>query len=777
MTANLEKSLELPVIIAQISSLCSFSMGKELIESSAPSFDPLVIRRDNQLMKEALACDIHHGPMPFGGIRDLRTVLQNAQKGRVLTGNDLCDVMRLIRGLRSVVSYEKNIETEHESIHDLVSSIVIHDRLERELSSCINDYGEVMDSASSELAEIRRSLSRADKAVADAVQHFLSTHASSVVDSIVTYRSGRAVVLVRAAEKNSFGGLLYGDSASGQASYIEPAALMNANNRKQELAAKEEKEVARILSVCSKSVGEYAPEELSNLETAAVLDALFAKAEWGRQRDAVTAVLTTQKNLILKKARHPLIDPKKVVPNNYNLCEPKTLLLITGPNTGGKTVSMKIIGLFVLMTYCGMPVTCDEAVIPYFDHVFADIGDDQSVVSSLSSFSASVEKLADVTEHATGNSLALLDEIGSGTDPREGEALAISILNELRQRGTMTVATTHYSRLKAYGKRHDDILTASVQFDMESLAPTYKYIEGITGQSNALEVASRYGLSKGIISYARFLKDQAKTQEDQLIERLERQLNETERKNEALEEKLKEITEFQKKLHHDRVNFEREKDEWKNSTEQEARKYIDDAREQADEILRKMREMAETARYHEVLEQRQKLNRKGEGKKEPADTPVLKQKGGYRVGDTVELRSSGAAARIAEIRRKDIIILLNGREMKVSASAIRPSLKVLPKEKPVTMVNMSASPLTSSLSAECNLIGMHVDEAMDEMASYMDQARIYGLKSFRIIHGDGSGALRKAVHDKLKKMNDVEEYRLGMPQEGGSGATVVKMKD
>ena len=226
--------------------------------------------------------------------------------------------------------------------------------------------------------------------------------------------------------------------------------------------------------MCSKAVGEVAEEEIGNIETCGLLDALFAKAEWGREHDATAAELTEKKEITILKARHPLIDPKKTIANNYHLAEPQTTLLITGPNTGGKTVSMKIIGLFTLMTYSGMPVPAESAVIPYFDHVYADIGDDQSVAASLSSFSAHVQKLAEVTASATGNSLALLDEIGSGTDPREGEALAIAVLNELRERGCMTIATTHYSRLKAYGKRHSDILLASVQFDMEKLMPTYK---------------------------------------------------------------------------------------------------------------------------------------------------------------------------------------------------------------------------------------------------------------------------------------------------------------
>ena len=772
---QLENSLELNIIIEQIAGLCSFSLGQDAVRALEPSYDPLVIRNENARIREALAAVIHDGPMPFHGIRDLSGMLKNAVKGRLLTGMDLAQEISFIQGIHAIKSYEQGLETPHEAIHDLVSTMTEHRAAEKMLSSCVNEYGEILDTASPGLREVRRQLRNIDGEISAAVQRFLSAHSSSVVDSIVTYRNGRAVLLIKASEKNSFGGLLYGDSASGQASYVEPAALVGVNNRKQELAAREQEEIAEVLRRCSKVVQDIASEELANLETCTLLDSLFARAEWGKERDAIAAALSEEKEINLKKARHPLIDPKKVVPNTYRLKDPQRMLLITGPNTGGKTVSMKIIGLFVLMTYCGIPVPAEDAKVPFFDHVYADIGDDQSVVSSLSSFSAHVEKQADILRNATSESLVLLDEIGSGTDPKEGEALAISILNELRSRRTMTVATTHYSRLKAYGKRHSDIMLASVQFDMEKLEPTYRYLEGVTGQSNALEVAKRYGLPEDVIRYARFLKDQARSEEDQLIEKLEKQLNETELKNAALDAKLEEIKAYQRTLHTEKVNFEKERDEWHAKAEAEADAYVEEARKKADEVLRNMRRMQQNARYHEVLAERQKLNR-AETEEEPAEKPAVKQ-GGYRPGDVVELRAGGQPAKVLSVRKKQIVISLNGREMQVKESQIRPSLKIIAdvKEKPVMTV--SGGDLFSSMPIQCNLIGMHVDEAMEAMNSYLDQAKIHGLKQFRIVHGDGSGALRKAVHDALAKNPDVKEYRLGMPQEGGTGATVVTMKD
>jgi len=512
---SVETSLELNVILEQVEKYCSFSMGKEKVQNTVPSFEKLIIQRDHSLMKEALEAVVHYGEMPFGGITDIREILINADKGRILSGSECLSEIRLIQGIQGIVNYEKTIsEVEHKNLQELIDTLTVHRKTEQYLSRCLNEYGEVTDNASAELHGIRSALRHAESEITSAANRFVASHADQVVDSIVTYRSGRAVILVKASDKNTFGGMVYGDSASGQASYIEPASLIGPNNRRQELAEKEKEEIHRILNECSKEIRAVAKEEIANLDTCAILDAVFAKALWGREHNACAAVLTNEKEIYFKKARHPLIDPQKVVANDYHLASPQKVLLITGPNTGGKTVSLKVIGLFVLMTYCGMPVTCDEAVLPFFDRVFADIGDDQSVVSSLSSFSAHISKQAEVAKEATADSLVLLDEVGSGTDPKEGEALAIAVLNELRKCGCMTICTTHYDRLKLYGKRHADVLLASVQFDMEKLVPTYRYVEGLTGQSNAFEVAEKYGLPDPIIKYARFLKDQAKTEED-----------------------------------------------------------------------------------------------------------------------------------------------------------------------------------------------------------------------------------------------------------------------
>lgn len=768
---NVEKSLELDVILSQVEKYCRFSLGKQRIQQLKPAFSKLVINRDHDRIKEALECTVKYDTCPIHGVTDLRNTLLNAKKGRILSGQECLDEIRLIEGIRDIVNYAGSLEdVDHDNLSELFDSLIVHDVLEKKLRRVFNEYGEIMDSASNALRSIRSSMRRIDGEIAGAAASFISSHSSSVVDHIVTYRNGRAVVLIRAAEKNMFGGMVYGDSASGQASYVEPAALVGLNNRRSELIEEEKEEVRKILKECSAWIGEVCDEEIGNIETVSILDEIFAKAQWGKERDCCVAQLSEEKELAIVRGRHPLIDPKKVVANTYHLSSHQNILLITGPNTGGKTVSMKIIGLFVLMTYCGMPVPCDEALIPYFDSVYADIGDDQSVVSSLSSFSAHMCKQAEIIREAGADSLCLLDEIGSGTDPREGEALAISILNELRRRGTMAVITTHYDRLKAYGKRHDDVLVASVQFDMEKLMPTYRYMEGFTGQSNAFEVAQRYGVPENIISYARYLKNQAKTQEDELIERLEKQLNQTQIEKDELEKRLENTKKLEAQLKKESEALQAQKEKMLEDAKKEADAYIEESRRKADAILKKIRKNQDQLRYHEALEAVSALNVEEEVEEENDNMEFT-----YRVGDAVELKGNSQVCEVIEVGKKDLKISMNGRTMRVKKNQIRPSMHVIVKKKPDISIHTGRD-IFSTMPLEVNLIGLRVDEAMEKMGDYMDSAALHGLKSFRIIHGDGTGRLRKAVHEKLKHNGNVKEFRLGMPQEGGTGATIVTMK-
>lgn len=769
---QVEKSLEYYVIRQEIEKYCSFGGGVSYIRQEEPSFEPLIIREQNQRLKEAMECLRLYSVLPIGSLKDIRDRLTQCQKGRILSEAELLEVLHVIRSSSSVLSYFNAIkDIPMTALQTLFSSLSTYDKLASAIQKCLNAYGEMKDDASETLKEIRLSLRRVDASLADEVNTFIRNHASKIVDSIVTERNGRMVVLVQAKDKNTFGGIVYGDSASGNASYIEPASLMTLNNRKESLLNQEKAEIQKILSYLCDLVKKDACAMIADIETIAILDAIFAKARWGEERDGVAATLCEERKIVIKQARHPLIDPENVVSNNYFLKPPHTTLLITGPNTGGKTVSMKIIGLFTLMSYAGIPVCASECELPIFDRIFADIGDDQSVVSSLSSFSAHMMKLSTICKEATNNSLVLLDEVGSGTDPQEGEALAIAILNDLRSKGCMTVTTTHYNRLKTYGKRHSDILLASVMFDMATLTPTYQYVEGLTGQSNAFEVAGKYGLPKGIVNYARFLKNQAKKEEDVLIEKLEKQLNDNVLKQNRLDALIKENETLKEALTKEKNKLTKQKDKILFAAQSEAEAYIEQAKTKADEILKEIRSFDQHAKYHEAIEKRHAIAT-------ITMRPTQKNDESYAfaVGDAVELKNGDQVCEILKIEKKDITLLMNGREVKVKKNQIRPSNKVIAKIKEEPTMAIRKSSVFSQVPMEVNLIGMYVDEGMDALDAYLDQVKVAGMKMCRIIHGDGSGALRNAVHKRLSSDASVKAFRLGGPGEGGTGATVVELK-
>ena len=770
---NLEKSLELTKIIDDVSSFAAFSLGKENILNTEVSFNKLIINRNISYTKEALEILKNNDTVPFGGIKDIRTTLVKADKGGLLSAQELNDVKNVLAGVNSVIKYYRNIhEVEMDNIGELFLSLVSFNKLMEEIENSIDEYGVVLDSASSELYSIRKQLKRVDADINASIQRFLSKNRESVVDSIVATRNGRSVILVKSSDKNQYGGLIYGDSSSGQASYIEPKELLDLNNKKQELIIKEHEEINRILSYLSSDVAKTATEQIANIETLGLIDEIFAKANWGRSKDAVCATISDEYSINIEKARHPLIDPKVVVANTYRLIEPKKMLIITGPNTGGKTVSLKIIGLFVLMSYCGIPVPCEAISIPVFDNIFEDIGDDQSVESSLSSFSAHIQKQAKICNEATSESLVLLDELGSGTDPKEGESLGIALLNLLREKKCMTIVTTHYSRLKTYGKRHDDILLASVEFNMNTLEPTYKYFEGITGSSNAISVAKRYGLPKELIKYATFLNDQAKSEEDKLIEELDNELSKVRSELAKIEEEKERLEIESKELNKAQKNFYREKDEWKYKKEEEAKAYLEGIRKEAEEIIEDLKSRKDI-KLHEVIDKRKELEKIGDFEEIIDDDNYE-----FSVGEVIELKSTNQIARIININKKDILINLNGREMHVKKDQIRPSNKHLPKKdtKVETTINLDRDIVFSSMSLECNLIGMNVEDAMYKLENYLDEVKVHNLNYCRIVHGDGTGKLRKAVHNRLQNDNNVKEYHLAPPQEGGTGATIVTFK-
>lgn len=762
------EALELEHIKKEISRYCAFSLGIKNIVNAKPNYDSLHVKRELKRCQEAIYCTIKMGTMPLGSIYDLREALAGVKKGLTLSAKQLRQCADQVRGAQLAQNYMKNFDQGVDALLELSDALNIPTAMAEAIERCISVNDEILDGASPQLKSIRKTIKACEADVNHTVQQFIQNNGSKLMDTITTTRNDRICVLVKISEKNSIKGFIHGESASGQTAYIEPESLIHANNRLQSARSAEQEEIEKILHSLSLLVKKESDGLMSNCETFGILDAIFAKARWAKEHDACVATIDEKaEHLYLKKARHPLIDPKKVIANTYEIAMPKRILLITGSNTGGKTVTLKTVGLFVLMSMCGFPIPCEEAVMPLYDGIFVDIGDDQSIEQSLSTFSAHLSKLAYICEHATSRSLILLDELGSGTDPKEGEALAIAILDYLRTKNAMVVATTHYSQLKATGARWEEVLLSSVEFDMEKMQPTYRYIEGLSGKSNAFEIARRFGLSHKILENAAKIKEANKTQQERSMERLEDTIQENMSIQSHLEAELVALRAEKELFEHERAKFEAQREKLIEEAKEKAFFLVEEAREESEAILRELKENKE-AKPHELLAIRKKL-----------DTVVSEQEAVeeaqdhvYAVGDYVQIKKYNYYGEVQEVTSKYIHVLANGLKMKLKPEELIPAKKQKVKKAKTSY----AKSLRSSFALECNVIGLYVDEALAVIDKYLDNAVLAKVSSVRLVHGVGTGALRNAIHAYLKKNPRVSEFRMGGQGEGGLGATVVTLK-
>ncbi|MBR3694122.1 MAG: endonuclease MutS2 [Erysipelotrichales bacterium] len=766
------KVFELKEIKEQICRHAATQMGKDSIMNEEVVFEYLRINRYQKRSKDMLDMVIHFGELPFGGIHDITQTVRRATMDGVLTPYELVGVADQLDAAKNMVKHVSGLDREYENLKDILSSIVTHDKITAQIRPCFSPSNEIVDNASPKLKSIRTSIRQAESSISSAMERFLQAHSSQLMEHVVVYRNERSAACIKASEKNSIKGIIHGESMSGQSVYIEPECVIGLNNQLQSLKYQEGKEIERILYELSQLVKGIADDLLANNDTFTLLDNLHAKAVYGKVRNGCMPTFTKDNSVLyIKNAAHPLIDEDKVVRNTIRLDEGKRVLLITGPNTGGKTVNLKIIGLFVLLSYMGVPLPCDEAVIGFYDRVFVDLGDEQSIVTSLSTFAVHLSKLAEICTKATASSLVLIDEFGSGTDPKEGESLAIAVLNHLRSLGTTTIVTTHYGRLKLYGRKHKDILMSQVEFDMETLAPTYRFIMGSTGQSNALDIAARFGIPKGIVSDAWHIKRTAMSEEEQLNTKLESLVNENESLKYTLKQELEEVRAKEEALDKKLSEFETQKQQMKVKAEEELAEYIEEKKLEAEEIIEVLQKST-TLKQHEITALKTQLKNIGEVEKK-VEKPSNKHE--LTEGDFVHIIPLGKIGEIVKINknRGEAQVLLHGTKMKISLDSLRFSHIPKPDLKPKQSVSFKRP---ASVSMECNLIGMHVDEALVTMEKYLDDALLGGLKSVRIIHGHGTGALRSAVHEKLKRTKFVDSYRLGGAGEGGVGATVVTFK-
>lgn len=763
--------LELEEVLQLVASYTNFSLGRNYVIEEEILFHPIMIKLNNHRVKEALMFVRKYDAMPFYGIKDIRDNLKRVGKGISLTPSEFYDIYQHIYGAKAMIAYMKKIEEPSFYIKELVDTLHMDLTVANKIEQCFSPYGDILDSASKELKRLRMELNKVESQIQQVASKFVREHEKSVQDGIISSRNNRVVILMKNTDKNSYGGFVHDESASRLTSYVEPSILVPLNNRKQSIMYQIEDEIKRIIIEVTNLVSPHASDFLNNLDTMAVLDAIFAKAQYGIRHDGILAELSVNNHLYFKEARHPLIDPKKVVSNTYRIEKPYTCLLITGSNTGGKTVTLKILGLFTLMTYLAIPVLCSEAKVPLFDEVYVDLTDDQSISESLSTFSSHLKKLAYILQHVTSKSFVLLDELATGTDPKEGQALAIAILNYLRKKQCLTAITTHYGQLKNYGKAHFDILLASVQFNHDTLEPTYKFAEGLLGQSNALSIAGKYGIDQEIVTDAYRIMDEEVTYQDQLISNLEKELVENQILKDELVQQQQRLDEQAKDLAHQLKLIELKRQQVLDKAKQEADVLMKEKQEEANALLEKLKQQQNSLKLHEVIQ----LQKEIEQLEEDTVEENWQEEVELKVNDFVKLKQSNQVGQILSINRKNVIVNINGMKVSTKIDQLLPSKAPIKKQEVHRSANKVQRQVTS-FSLECNLIGMRVEEALMTLSKYLDDAIIQKASSVLIIHGVGSGILRNAIQTYLKQQKHVASFEMASVYQGGAGATVVSLK-
>lgn len=785
------KILEYGRIKEMLAACASSALGRERAESLYPSRDGDEVA-EWQLHTREAADVMEISAPPLGGIRDIRTHLATVKKGARLELNDFTDIVSMLYSMRQVKYYFRDLELEVTTLKEWARSLEILGQLERNLNNTIDEHGNLREDASVELARIRREIKSSQGKIKDRLNSVLhdAQYAKMLQDNLVTMRDDRYVVPIKAEYRNYFPGLIHDQSASGSTLFIEPMAVVELNNDIKQLTLAEKQEVERILRTLSLEINKNAPILAANTEIMADIDFAFAKAKLAREMGAVQPLLSATGVTRLLNARHPLIAREQVVPINIEIGDKYSMLLITGPNTGGKTVSMKTFGLLVLMAQSGLYLPVDiGSEIAIYHNVFADIGDEQSIEQSLSTFSAHMTHIVRILDRVESDDLLLLDELGAGTDPEEGAALAMAILEKLLAEKATTVATTHYSELKTFAYTREGIENACVEFDVESLRPTYRLLIGIPGASNAFAISRRLGLSESMIIRAKQLVQADHAQFEHVINELESQKMMYEQMNADIAERQARIEKLESKLDRAKEELSQKKGDIIRKAKEKSAALVRQTRRESESIIKDLKEQFDDlgikARQEAIQKARARLDEQAE-KSRPG---IMVQSGvGTRinlktlaVGDTVYVKKLDQKGTVLEIQGKELTVELGTLRTKVKAKDCTFVAHKTAEKKPRASVKsktQAASFLqkTQNISRDIDIRGMMVDEAEQVLGKFIDDAVIAGLGQVLIIHGKGTGALRKGIHEYLKHHRSVLKYQFADINEGGTGATVVDLQ-
>ena len=786
-------SLELDKILKMLSDTASSADAKEKALEIKPLTDYFEVLELLDKTEAAYIFIAKFGAPSFGGLQNVNNALSRAAAGGSLSAGELLKIAVTLKIIRGITVWHEKCAGMESALDDLFNSLYPNKYLEERITNAILSETEISDNASPELKEIRRKKRHYENKIREQLDSMIhSSHYSKYLrDGIVTQRNGRFVVPVRAEHRGDVAGMVHDTSGSGATVFIEPASVVEANNEIKVLESREIEEIERILAELSQMAGEFEDTIIISFESAVMLDLIFAKAHLAYKMKASRPILNNDGEILLKKARHPLIDPRSVVPVDISLGIDFDSLVITGANTGGKTVSIKTIGLLTLMAECGLmlPVT-DNSRISVFDNVLADIGDEQSIEQSLSTFSAHMTTIVDILKTADDRSLVLIDELGAGTDPIEGAALAVAILENLRQKGAKIASTTHYSELKEYALKTNRVENGCCEFDVASLKPTYRLLIGMPGRSNALAIAGRLGIDESITDFAKALISEEDTKFEDAVDTLETARKALEDDRQKLEEEkqaiLRQKENAEKALEKAKAQSEKEIDRAKH----EAERIVENARRAGNSLLLEIeqlkKELAKKNNHQEIARKAKAAMGKQLDKMDEITNNLQADDGDYvlpralKIGDRVFVKTLGGEAEIISIDEKKQTVQVQSGMLKMKADIS--DLRLIGAKKQPKKTNYGSrtvhtgSKATSSATSSIDLRGTTVEEAILDLDKFIDGVLRTGLNEITIIHGKGTGALRKGIHIHLRKHPNIRTFRVGTFGEGEEGVTIAELK-
>ncbi|MCD1259315.1 endonuclease MutS2 [Paenibacillus athensensis] len=783
MNAKILKTLDYAKILHKLHHHAATSLGKAYVETLLPTGDFEEVKLRLAATDEAVNVERLKGNAPFGGIRDIRAALHRARIGGMLNAGELLDISTTSFGSRRLKRFVLALHEEYAVplLKAQVELLSDNKALEDRINSCIDENAVIVDSASPELGRVRSELRTGEARVRERLEQMIrsSSVQKMLQDALVTIRNDRYVIPVKQEYRSSFGGIIHDQSSSGATLFIEPESVVQLNNKLRELKLKEEAEIEKVLRALTALVAELVDELVADVDQLVLLDFTFAKAGLAREMKATMPRLNDRGFIKIKRGRHPLIAADAVVPLDLELGNDYSTIIVTGPNTGGKTVSLKTVGLLSLMAMSGLFVPAEEgSQLCVFDAIYADIGDEQSIEQNLSTFSSHMTNIISILRDMTPKSLVLLDELGAGTDPAEGSALAIAILDYIHRMGCRMIATTHYSELKAYAYQRPGTINASMEFDVQTLSPTYRLLVGVPGRSNAFAIAERLGLSRRIIESARGQVGEEEQRVESMIASLEENRLTAEAERETAAQLRREADQLRRELEAQKKELDEQRDKLLEKAERDAREAVAKARREADEVIAELRRMAReeagSVKEHRLIEARRKLDQAAPELREKR-AAAKKRPERIEPGDEVQVASLGQKGHVVEIvNATEALVQLGIMKMKVKLADLDRVGGAAPKKAQATSPTVKRS-RDEHVRMELDLRGMNLEEALMEADRFLDESIMSNLGQVYLIHGKGTGVLRTGMQEYLRRHKHVKSYRYGNYNEGGVGVTVVEL--